>query len=299
MTLKSNNHKLNQEILIKPSRGAVINSVAISVISIAIISVFVFGDFQYKTPLLDLKVSSINCWILSDAQRQYSTKLEDDTKAKYSSKNKLEEARKKASAEENNLSFKDRIVDLNTNFGNINIKLLDKIAPITTENFIRLTSRGSYNNLIFHRIVKQDNFNVLQGGDPKGDGTGGTSAFDGQFQDEITKPQILPSSCKKEISTNGKDDFVDSNLYTNLENGTITYKKGLVAMANSGANTNSSQFFIMLGDTKLPPNYTIFGEIEQSNFEVLDKILKEISPVDGKNDGKPDKEIKINTAALK
>jgi cyclophilin family peptidyl-prolyl cis-trans isomerase len=299
MTPKSNTQKTNQEVLSKPSKGAVISSVTISLISIAIISAFVFGDFQYKIPAIDFKVSSINCWILSDSQRQYITKIEDDIKAQDTSMKKLQEARDKAPKEENNLSFKDRTVNLDTNFGKLNIKMLDKVAPVTTENFIRLTSRGSYNNLIFHRIVKQDNFNVIQGGDPKGDGTGGVSAFDGEFKDEITKPQSLPNTCKSDVKTDSKPDFIDSTLYTNFENGTITYKKGLVAMANRGANTNTSQFFIMLGDTKLPPNYTIFGEIDQADFATLDKIMKDVSPADGKNDGKPDKEIKINTATLK
>ena len=299
MTPKSNTQKNNQEVLIKPSKNAVIGSAAISIISIAAISAFVFGDFQYRIPATGIKVSSINCWVLSDSQGEYITKLENDIKAQEASMKKLQDARNKASKEENEISFKDRTVKMSTNFGDLNIKMLDKVAPVTTENFLRLTSRGSYNNLIFHRIVKQDNFNVIQGGDPKGDGTGGVSAFDGEFQDEITKPQPIPNSCRNTISDNQNPVFVDESLYSNFENGTITYKKGLVAMANRGANTNTSQFFIMLGDTKLPPSYTIFGEVEQADFAVLDKIMMDVNPEEGKNDGKPDKELKINTAVIK
>jgi peptidyl-prolyl cis-trans isomerase B (cyclophilin B) len=70
-------------------------------------------------------------------------------------------------------------------------------------------------------------------------------------------------------------------------------------MANRGANTNTSQFFIMLGDTKLPPNYTIFGQVDQADFATLDKIVAEVSPADGANDGKPDKEIMINATTIR
>ncbi len=299
MSIKSTSSKSNQEVLIKPAKSAVITSVITSVVAIAVISIFVFGDFQYRILSSNFKVSSINCWILTDAQRAYYTKIEDANKAQEANKTKLEEARTKASEAENKLKFTDQTVVLDTNFGKLNIKMLDKIAPITTENFIRLASRGSYNNLDFHRMVKQDNFKVIQGGDPKGDGTGGVSAFDTEFQDEIAAPQELPNSCKTENTTQAKPNFVDQNVYGNFDNGTITYKKGLVAMANRGANTNTSQFFVMLGDTKLPPNYTIFGEVDQADFETLDNILKEVNVVDGKNDGKPDKEIKINTATIK
>jgi peptidyl-prolyl cis-trans isomerase B (cyclophilin B) len=63
-------------------------------------------------------------------------------------------------------------------------------------------------------------------------------------------------------------------------------------MANSGPNTNGSQFFIMLDDTFLPPAYTIFGQINEADFAVLDKIKSEVNPSTG-NDGKPNKELKM------
>ncbi len=133
---------------------------------------------------------------------------------------------------------------IETEKGTIVFELQKKDAPKTTENFIRLASRGYYNNLIFHRV--EEGF-VVQGGDPKGDGTGGESAFGKPFADEI-------------------------NPVSPLYHG--GYKEGSVAMANSGPNTNGSQFFITLADQpNLPPSYTIFGRVT-SGMDAVKKIVK-------------------------
>ena len=105
-------------------------------------------------------------------------------------------------------------------------------APKAASNFIFLANEGFYDGLSFHR--REEGF-VIQGGDPSGNGTGGPGY---QFADEIV---------------------------------TKDYKRGIVAMANSGPNTNGSQFFIMLADNPLPKNYTIFGNVV-SGMDVVDKI---------------------------
>lgn len=116
--------------------------------------------------------------------------------------------------------------------GNISIVLLEN-APLASSNFIDLVSKKFYDGLVFHR--REENF-VVQGGDPKGDGTGGPGY---SFADE----QVLGE-----------------------------YLRGTVAMANAGPNTNGSQFFIMLSDNlTLPKKYTIFGQVV-SGMEVVDKI---------------------------
>lgn len=144
---------------------------------------------------------------------------------------------------------KNYIATIETNFGNIKIKLNAKDAPNTVNNFYVLTKDGYYNGLTFHRVVKDF---MIQGGDPKGDGTGSPGY---KFADEQT-PQ-------KE------------------------YKRGIVAMANSGKDTNGSQFFIMLKDKpELPNNYTIFGEVTEG-FEVLDKIAEQ--PVQDNGQGEQSK----------
>lgn len=105
-------------------------------------------------------------------------------------------------------------------------------APQAASNFIFLAKDGFYDGLTFHR--REEGF-VIQGGDPSGDGTGGPGY---KFNDEPVSRD---------------------------------YKRGIVAMANSGPNTNGSQFFIMLADTPLPKQYTIFGEVT-SGLEVVDRI---------------------------
>ena len=127
--------------------------------------------------------------------------------------------------------------------GTIEFELLSGPAPKTVENFRLLAERGYYNGLTFHRVVKGF---MIQGGDPRGDGSGGESAWGGTFEDEC-QPR--------------------SPLYE----GGLGYKRGIVAMANRGPNTNTSQFFILHQDHPIPPNYTIFGRVTKG-IEVVDQI---------------------------
>ena len=125
----------------------------------------------------------------------------------------------------------NKIAVLETNKGTIKFELLEEDAPKTTENFQLLADKNYYDGVIFHRVIP--NF-MIQGGDPLGEGYGGESAWGGKFNDEIDRT---------------------SALYAGV------YDKGTVAMANSGPNTNGSQFFIMHVDYPLTPNYTIFGRV--------------------------------------
>lgn len=127
---------------------------------------------------------------------------------------------------------------IETNLGKIVIEFYPQDAPNTVENFKKLAKQGFYNNVIFHRVIKGF---MIQGGDPTGTGTGGPGY---KFNDEINK---------------------DSEIYK------TGYKKGVVAMANAGPNTNGSQFFIMHSDYPLPPSYTIFGHVIEGQ-DVVDKI---------------------------
>jgi cyclophilin family peptidyl-prolyl cis-trans isomerase len=136
---------------------------------------------------------------------------------------------------------KPLVADIETDKGTIEIELLPAAAPKAVENFRLLAQRGFYNGLTFHRIVKDF---MIQGGDPLGNGRGGESAWGGTFEDEIDK---------------------HSPLYRD------GYKRGSVAMANSGPNTNQSQFFIVQKDYPLPPSYTIFGRVTKG-IEVVDAI---------------------------
>ena len=130
---------------------------------------------------------------------------------------------------------------LETDKGPIEIEFLASDSPKAVENFRLLAEHGYYDGLTFHRIVKGF---MIQGGDPAGDGTGGESAWGRFFEDEIK---------------------ADSPLYQN------GYKRGLVAMANAGPNTNGSQFFILHDDYPLPPLYVIFARVTKG-LDVVDAL---------------------------
>jgi len=155
---------------------------------------------------------------------------------------------------------KDTVV-LETNQGNIEIKLMPEIAPKACENFIGLVEKGYYNGIIFHRVIA--NF-MIQGGDPTGTGRGGSSIWGASFEDEVS------SSVKFD-------------------------KKGLLAMANAGPNTNGSQFFITVAPTPwLNMKHTIFGEVI-SGYDVVEKI----EGVEVDSSDKPLAEQKIIKAYMK
>lgn len=121
---------------------------------------------------------------------------------------------------------------LHTEKGDITITLNAKETPITVNNFVALARTNFYNGTPFHRVIRGF---MIQGGDPKGDGTGGPGY---KFADEPF---------------------------------TGEYTRGTVAMANSGPNTNGSQFFIMHADNQLPKNYVIFGKVTEG-LEAVDAI---------------------------
>ena len=148
---------------------------------------------------------------------------------------------------------------LKTSLGDITLDLNADKTPVTVNNFVTLARSDFYNNTIFHRVIKGF---MIQGGDPKGDGTGGPRY---KFDDE---------------------DFEGE------------YTRGTIAMANSGPNTNGSQFFIMHADYALPKNYVIFGKVI-SGIEVVDKIAE--SPVKSSPNGEnstPVNPVKVNSIEI-
>jgi cyclophilin family peptidyl-prolyl cis-trans isomerase len=145
------------------------------------------------------------------------------------------------------------MITIETNYGTIVFETYNSDAPKTVENFVTLANKGFYNGLTFHRVIPGF---MIQGGDPNGNGSGGPGY---QFADELN-----PNTASYKAG----------------------YKKGVVAMANAGPNTNGSQFFIMTADYPLPNDYTIFGKVV-SGQDVVDKIAgvktgandKPVSPV--------------------
>lgn len=108
---------------------------------------------------------------------------------------------------------------LKTSYGDIEIQLFPEQAPMTVENFVRLAQKGYYDGTTFHRVISDF---MIQGGDPQGDGTGGTSIWNHPFEDEFSRELF--------------------NL------------RGALSMANSGPNTNGSQFFIVQ-NKNMPKRY--------------------------------------------
>ncbi|OPX26446.1 MAG: peptidylprolyl isomerase [Epsilonproteobacteria bacterium] len=131
------------------------------------------------------------------------------------------------------------IVVLQTTQGDIKIELLPQVAPKAVENFKALITKGYYDGIIFHRIIK--NF-MIQGGDPTGTGMGGKSIWSKPFADEF-------------------------------KSGVVFDKVGILAMANAGPNTNGSQFFITTAKTPwLDGKHTIFGYVTKDSFKVVKKL---------------------------
>ncbi|NQT90945.1 MAG: peptidylprolyl isomerase [Candidatus Omnitrophica bacterium] len=155
----------------------------------------------------------------------------------------------------------ETIVVFETTQGNVELKLFSEAAPKTCENFTGLVKKGYYDGIIFHRVIKDF---MVQCGDPTGTGMGGESIWGGSFEDEFS--------------------------------GDLKFDKpGILAMANSGPNTNGSQFFITTVPTSwLNRKHTIFGEVV-SGYENIQKI--ENQPV-GPQD-KPQEEQKIIKAYIK
>lgn len=171
------------------------------------------------------------------------------------------------------VSDNESVVELKTTAGNIKIKLFNDIAPLAVENFMTHAKDGYYDNTTFHRVIKDF---MIQGGDPKGDGTGGESIW------------------------NGKDDKIDSgNGFKNEVSNQLYNLRGAISMANAGQDTNGSQFFINQnskdvsdgllfedypkqiieaykngGNPSLDGSYTVFGQVIEG-MDTVDKIAQQ------------------------
>lgn len=151
-------------------------------------------------------------------------------------------------------------------YGKITVKLDPTYAPITVKNFLNLVNEGFYDGLTFHRIIKGF---MIQGGDPLGNGTGGSD-----------------NQIKGEFSSNG------------VEN-PLKHTRGVISMARSGdPNSASSQFFIMHQDyPSLDGQYASFGHVT-SGIEVVDKIAETAKTVDGNGTVQKENQPVINSIKI-
>lgn len=168
----------------------------------------------------------------------------------------------------------EQIVMMQTSKGTIKIRLFPQFAPKTVENFVGLAEKGYYDGLTFHRVM--ENF-MIQGGDPKGDGTGGESFWGGVFENEI--------------------------------NMSLSNIRGSLAMANAGKDTNGSQFFINQVDNTYLNGYengtmksctypeschTVFGQVFEG-MEVVDEIAQAKTDP---NTNKPFEDVKMEKVVV-
>lgn len=176
---------------------------------------------------------------------------------------------------------------INTNLGTININLLNSKATCTVNSFVHLASAGYFNASQCHRVTTANGLYVLQCGDPYA-----------KASDKLACSQAANSP-----GTGGPGyEFTSENLPTGASSGgTVTYKAGTVAMANSGgSDTNGSQFFLVYKDSTLGPDYTPFGTIT-SGLDILQKVANAGTSCtySGAGDGAPKEKVIINSVTIK
>jgi peptidyl-prolyl cis-trans isomerase B (cyclophilin B) len=165
-------------------------------------------------------------------------------------------------------------VSMVTDQGNVGLLLANNESPCTVNSFVSLAQQKYFDDTKCHRLTASPASSVLQCGDPTGDGTGGPGY---QFPNEYPTDQYKPD-----------DPAVHEP---------VVYPRGTLAMANAGPNTNGSQFFMVYKDTQLPPEYTVFGKIQQDGLATLDKIAKG-GVACGGQDGQPNTEVTIKSVRL-
>jgi peptidyl-prolyl cis-trans isomerase B (cyclophilin B) len=165
-------------------------------------------------------------------------------------------------------------ITLETSQGPIGIQLDRALSPCTVNSFVSLADQGFFNDTTCHRLTTGDYLQVLQCGDPTGTDAGGPGY---SFKNEFPTDQF---------------DASDPNSFASRD-----YKRGVVAMANAGADTNGSQFFLVYGDSILPPNYTIFGTMTDEGLATVEKVAAAGANVEGTDapDGTPNAEVKITS----
>ena len=165
-------------------------------------------------------------------------------------------------------------VILKTSLGDITLELDANAAPKTVTNFVKLAQEGYYNDLLFHRVIKDF---MIQGGDPDGNGSGGESIFGATFEDEInaasygldktTIADVAPpdqlEQLPAEMRTWTLQQYYESQGFKYRSDvKSLPMKRGAIAMANRGPNTNGSQFFInTAANNFLDDKHTVFGKV--------------------------------------
>ncbi|MGN0125659.1 MAG: peptidylprolyl isomerase [Rhodococcus sp. (in: high G+C Gram-positive bacteria)] len=168
----------------------------------------------------------------------------------------------------------DISVSVETSQGNIGLILHNDDSPCTVNSFLSLASQNFFDETACHRLTTSPSLQVLQCGDPSGSGSGGPGY---QFANEFPTDQFAA------------DDPAAQEP--------MTYPRGTLAMANAGPDTNGSQFFLVYGDSVLPPQYTVFGTIDETGLATLDKIAA-AGVAGGAADGAPALETTLTSVRM-
>lgn len=154
-------------------------------------------------------------------------------------------------------------VTISTSVGDLAAELDADSTPCTVNSFVSLAEQGYFDDTSCHRLTTSG-IAVLQCGDPTGSGMGGPGYA---FPDELS--------------------------------GDETYPAGTLAMANSGPDTNGSQFFVVYGDTPLPASYTVFGQIDDASIKVVEKVAEAgTDDANGPGDGHPKTAVDITSVTV-
>ncbi len=164
---------------------------------------------------------------------------------------------------------------LTTSAGPITIRFDAERAPCTVQSMAFLAGEGFFDNTVCHRISTTQGLQVLQCGDPAGNGTGGPG-------------YVVP------------DEFPTGLPPAPQGGELVLYERGTVAMANAGPGTTGSQFFLVYGDSTLPPEYTLFGTVDEPGLATLDRIAAAGVGQGGNSpqDGPPASPVRIQTATV-
>lgn len=173
----------------------------------------------------------------------------DKSTAKTTKKESFAEKKDAGTSNSQYLTGKHHAEIVIAEYGKLELELDADVAPITVTNFVNLAKKGFYNGLTFHRIMSGF---MIQGGDPNGDGTGGSE-----------------ETIKGEFKSNG------------IEN-TMSHKRGVISMARTqnDPDSASSQFFIVQADSDfLDGDYAAFGKVT-AGMDIVDKICQSVQPID-------------------
>jgi peptidyl-prolyl cis-trans isomerase B (cyclophilin B) len=167
---------------------------------------------------------------------------------------------------------------ISTSAGEIPVTLEPDQAPCAVNSLVSLAKQGYFDDTRCHRVTTQGYF-VLQCGDPTGTGRGGPGYT---FADELVDndPRLQP--CGNE----GGQDY-------------CTYNAGAVAMANAGPNTNGSQFFLVYGNSKFPPDYTVLGHMDAAGLKVVKEIAAKGIGVQGLGPGDGQPKVPVTITSVK